>query len=89
MITFESQVIKLEDGKSDYKLGTQLKRFTDWLKQMKRVNPNPTELRNDAKGEQDVQNIAEHSNEPEEIITENNGRSFNKTRQAAAGNRNL
>lgn len=67
---FESQGIELEEGKGDDKLGTQLKRFTDWLKQMKRISPNPTELRNDAEGEQRVQNIAEHSNDSEEIVTE-------------------
>ncbi len=67
---FESQGIKLEDEKNNDKLGSQLRRFTDWLKQMKRINPNPTELQNDVKGEKEVQNIAEHSNEPEEIITE-------------------
>ncbi len=67
---FESQGIKLEEDKPVDKLGTQLKKFTDWLKQMKRINPNAVELKADAAGEQEVQNIAEHSNEPEEIITE-------------------
>lgn len=66
---FESQGIKLEDEKND-KLSTQLKRFTDWLKQMKRINPNPTELKSDEAGEHEVQHKAEHSNEPEEIVTE-------------------
>lgn len=66
---FESQGIKLEDEKND-KLSTQLKRFTDWLKQMKRINPNPTELRNDEAGEHEARDRAQHSNEPEEIVTE-------------------
>lgn len=67
---FDSQGIKLEEEKVDDKLGTQLRRFTDWLKQMKRVNPNPVELESDEAGEHQVQDIAEHSNEPEEIVTE-------------------
>jgi tetratricopeptide (TPR) repeat protein len=67
---FESQGIKLEEGKPVDRLGTQLKKFTDWLKQMKSINPNLAELKTDIAGEQKVQHIAEHSNEPEEIITE-------------------
>jgi tetratricopeptide (TPR) repeat protein len=67
---FESQGIKLEEDKSTDKLGKQLKKFTDWLKQMKSINPNPAVLNADVTGEREVQHIAEHSNEPEEIITE-------------------
>lgn len=51
---FDSQGIKLEEKATDDKLASQLKRFTDWLKQMKRISPNPTELRNDEAGEQQV-----------------------------------
>lgn len=67
---FESQGIKLEEDKPTDKLGKQLRKFTDWLKQMKSVNPNTVELKPDDTGEREVQHIAEHSNEPEEIITE-------------------
>ena len=67
---FDSQGIKLEEEKADDKLGTQLKRFTDWLKQMKRINPNPVQLGSDEAGENQVQNIAAHSNEPEDVVTE-------------------
>jgi tetratricopeptide (TPR) repeat protein len=67
---FESQGIKLEEEKPVDRLGTQLKKFTDWLKQMRTINPNPTELKTDVAGEEEVQHIAAHSNEPEEIITE-------------------
>ncbi len=67
---FDSQGIKLEEEKANDKLGMQLKRFTDWLKQMKRVNTNTIELENDEAGETQVQHIAEHSNESKEIITE-------------------
>jgi len=66
---FDSQGIKLEEEKTD-KLGTQLKRFTEWLKQMKRVNPNPMHIGNDEAGETVVQHIAEDSNKTKEIITE-------------------
>lgn len=66
---FDSQGIKLDPEKeSNDKLGAQLKRFTDWLKQMKRINPN--NLETDADGELQVQHMAEHSNEPKEIVTE-------------------
>jgi tetratricopeptide (TPR) repeat protein len=67
---FESQGIKLEEDKNTDKLGAQLKRFTDWLKQMKRVNPNQVELKTDEAGESQVQNIAQHSNETQEVVTE-------------------
>src|SRR5438552_11957741 len=67
---FDSQGIKLDEGKANDKLGAQLKRFTDWLKQMKRINANPGDLGSDEAGESQVKNIAEHSNDPEEIVTE-------------------
>ncbi len=67
---FESQGIKLEEDKPTDKLGKQLRKFTDWLKQMKTINPNTVQLKPDDTGEREVQHIAEHSNEPEEIITE-------------------
>ncbi len=67
---FESQGIKLDEEKANDKLGTQLKRFTDWLKQMKKINPNLNNFETDAAGESQVQNMAEHSNEPKEIVTE-------------------
>ncbi|MGN6351928.1 MAG: hypothetical protein ACTHLB_00985 [Parafilimonas sp.] len=67
---FESQGIKLDEEKPNDKLGKQLRRFTDWLKQMKSINPSPTELRSDEAGEQQVQHIAQHSNDAEEVVTE-------------------
>jgi tetratricopeptide (TPR) repeat protein len=67
---FESQGIRLEEDKPTDKLGKQLRKFTDWLKQMKTINPNTVQLKPDDTGEREVQHIAEHSNEPEEIITE-------------------
>jgi hypothetical protein len=67
---FDSQGIKLEEEKTSDKLASQLKRFTDWLKQMKSINPNPVSLGSDAAGESKVLDIAAHSNEAEEIVTE-------------------
>lgn len=67
---FASQGIKLEEDKADDKLGKQLKRFTDWLKQMKRINPDLNNMETDPAAESRVQNMAEHSNEPKEVVTE-------------------
>ncbi|HEY2726992.1 MAG TPA: hypothetical protein VGI61_07460 [Parafilimonas sp.] len=67
---FDSQGIKLDEEKTDDKLGIRLKRFTEWLKQMKRINPNVAELTTDEAGESKVKTMAEHSNENEEIATE-------------------
>jgi hypothetical protein len=71
---FASVGIKLkpEDLTKD-KLGQQLKSFTEWLRTMKRIGPNPDaavirEL--DEATNQTIQRIAEHSNEANEIITE-------------------
>lgn len=71
---FASVGIKLkpEDLTKD-KLGKQLKSFTEWLRTMKRIGPNPDasvikEL--DEATSQSIQRIAENSNEANEIITE-------------------
>ncbi len=67
---FESQGIKLDPEKeANDKLGIQLKRFTDWLKQMKRVSPNLNNLETDAAGEIQAQNMAARSNDPKEVVT--------------------
>jgi len=52
------------------KLTVQLRRFTDWLKQMKNVNPNPQDLGTDPELEKAIQNIAKTSIEAREIVTE-------------------
>lgn len=67
---FDSQGIKLEEDKANDKLGTQLRRFTDWLKQMKKNGPEPASLSNDVEGEIKVQHMAESSNEQQETVTE-------------------
>ena len=68
---FESQGIKLDLEKdADDKLGRQLKKFTDWLKQMKRVNPDLNNNEPDMAGEIKAQNMAARSNEQNEVVTE-------------------
>lgn len=68
---FASQGIKLEDIKQAHdKFETKVKRFTDWLKQMKRISPQPTDLGTDEETEKIIENIAATSNETKEIVTE-------------------
>ena len=66
---FASQGIRLDMPGTD-RLGTQVRRFTDWLKQMKRINPHPADLGTSPEMEHQVQNIAASSNEPREVLTE-------------------
>ncbi len=66
---FASQGIKLsEDALNEDKLGKQLKSFTAWLKTMKKVHPDkmaePTGV------ESAVQQLAEKSNQEEDVLTE-------------------
>jgi hypothetical protein len=66
---FASQGIKLEPSPQD-KLTQKVHRFTDWLKQMKRIQPQPSDLGTDPEMEQMVAQIAAASNEQKDIITE-------------------
>ncbi len=68
---FASQGIKLsaELLKQDH-LGVKVKKFTDWLKQMKRKSPTPADLGIDEAAEHKVQDIAAESNEAKEVLTE-------------------
>ncbi|MBS1627267.1 MAG: hypothetical protein JSR09_10745 [Bacteroidetes bacterium] len=68
---FASQGIKVDLTKQPQdKLTVQLLKFTDWLKIIKRSNPNPTDLGTDPELESAIQGIAQTSNESREIITE-------------------
>ncbi|MDE3236890.1 MAG: hypothetical protein KGO81_13130 [Bacteroidota bacterium] len=68
---FASQGIKIDLSKQPQdKLTQQLMRFTDWLKVMKKANPNPTDLGTDPELENAIQGIASASNEAKEIVTE-------------------
>lgn len=66
---FASQGIKL-DPQSQDKLDKKVRRFTDWLKQMKKISPTPSDLGTDEAMETAVQHIAATSNEPKEVVTE-------------------
>jgi len=68
---FASQGIKLpqEEVPTD-RFGKQLKSFTEWLKTMKRLPAATMDKNIDATGEHKVQNLAEHSIEKTDIVTE-------------------
>jgi len=68
---FASQGIKLELGKISRDLfGMKVKKFTDWLKQIKQANQNPTDLGTDSETEHLIEKIAQTSNETKDIVTE-------------------
>ncbi|HRH60588.1 MAG TPA: hypothetical protein PL045_08465 [Chitinophagaceae bacterium] len=68
---FASQGIKLEAlVKGNDQLTSKVKRFTEWLKDMKRISPTPHDLGTDEETQHLVEEIAEHSNEAKEILTE-------------------
>lgn len=68
---FASQGIKLtlEENPKD-KLGKQLKSFTEWLKGMRRLPQKHKEVIPDRVAEEAVQNIAAHSIESKDVVTE-------------------
>ena len=68
---FASQGIKLQQSDlSKDKFGKQLKSFTEWLRSMKRLPQAPTEGNLDEATQRSIQNIAEHSFEEKDIVTE-------------------
>ena len=68
---FDSQGIKLDLSKIPQdKLTRQLLKFTDWLKHVKTVSPNPKDLGTEPELETIVQSNAQHSNDTREIYTE-------------------
>ncbi len=68
---FASQGIKvnLEQPPID-RLTSQLRRFTDWLKHIKNVEPDEEDINADPELESAIQGIASSSNEAREIVTE-------------------
>ena len=64
---FASQGIKA-DGQD--KFSSRVKKFTDWLKQMKVANSQPGDLGTDTETEQMIETIAKSSNETKDVITE-------------------
>lgn len=68
---FASQGIQIDLSKIPQdKLTTKLRRFTDWLKDMKNHNPNPDDLGTSPEQEKKVAETALISNESKEILTE-------------------
>ncbi len=69
---FASQGIQLVlDNNPEDKLGKQLKKFTQWLKHMKRLGPEDAlETVKDTHLETTIQKIADTSNTPRDIVTE-------------------
>ena len=68
---FESQGIKIDlTQQPQDKLTMQMRRFTDWLKQLKKTDPNPQDLGTDPELEKAIENIAKTSIEAKEIVTE-------------------
>ena len=68
---FASQGIKLtEEMQGNDTLGKQLKSFTEWLKTMKRINPEKIGVEISARTETAITQMAEKSNSEEEILTE-------------------
>lgn len=68
---FASQGIQIDLSKIPQdKLTTKLRRFTDWLKDMKNHSPNPQDLGTSPEQEKKVAETALISNESKEILTE-------------------
>jgi len=68
---FASQGIKFkEEEKPKDKFGKQLKSFTDWLRTMKRLPVSAATVDVEPKAEQKVEQLAEHSLQDREVITE-------------------
>src|SRR5258705_716564 len=68
---FASQGIKFkEEEKPKDKFGQQLKSFTDWLKTMKRLPVSEITVATEPKAEQKVEQMAEHSLQDREVLTE-------------------
>lgn len=68
---FASQGIKFkEEEKPKDKFGLQLKSFTDWLRTMKRLPASAITVAVEPKTEEKVEQLAEHSLQDREVITE-------------------
>ncbi len=67
---FASQGIKLTAQQGKDLLSGRVKSFTEWLKQMKKVNPEPVDLGTDAETERMIETIAQTSNEIKDVVTE-------------------
>jgi hypothetical protein len=68
---FASQGIKIpvDEIPSD-QLGKKLKSFTEWLKSMKKIQPDKVDRQMDSDTENHIRKEAEHSNDSQEVYTE-------------------
>lgn len=68
---FASQGIKITaDGQAQDKFGKQVKSFTDWLKTMKKLPLSEFGKTINASAEKGVENLAEHSVQDADVVTE-------------------
>jgi predicted metal-dependent hydrolase len=51
-------------------LGKKLKSFTEWLKSMKKIQPDKVDRQMDSDTENHIRKEAEHSNDSQEVYTE-------------------
>lgn len=75
---FASQGITFDPAKFNDKLSKQLMSFTDWLKKMKKTNPQLKQNTISEEIEDAIQKIAESSNEIKEVVTETMAQIFIK-----------
>lgn len=64
---FKAQGIQLSEHADGVK---KVKKFTDWIKQMKKISPNPTDLGSTEAEEKEIMEKAEKSNQKAEVLTE-------------------
>jgi hypothetical protein len=68
---FASQGIQLSEEEKQDQLGSKLKRFTAWLKTMKKIHPDKSRpVIGGVQSEDHIREGAEHSNDLSEVITE-------------------
>lgn len=67
---FASQGIRVGSNIPADKFGAKVRKFTDWLKQMKSASAQPTDLGTDPETEHLIETIAQTSNETKDIVTE-------------------
>jgi hypothetical protein len=68
---FASQGIQLSEDEKQDPLGRKLKKFTEWLKTMKKIHPDKSgPVAGDSQSEETIREGAEHSNDRAEVVTE-------------------
>jgi hypothetical protein len=68
---FASQGIQLSEDEKQDPLGRKLKKFTEWLRTMKKIHPEKSgPVAADSHSEETIREGAEHSNESADVVTE-------------------